>query len=81
MCLCHFSYKHAIDGIFRICKEEGVQRLFSGASTATSRAIVVTIGQLSFYDQVKAMLIQSGMFGENQITYLLSSFTAVSSSF
>lgn len=52
--------------------------MFSGASTATSRAVVVTIGQLSFYDQVKVMLLGSGLFKDNVLTHFLSSLTAVS---
>lgn len=71
------SYKHAIDGLVRVYKEEGVRRLFSGASTATSRAIFMTIGQLSFYDQVKMLLLRSGVFGDNMATHFLSSLTAV----
>lgn len=73
------SYKHAIDGVFRILREEGLPRLFSGASTATTRAIVVTIGQLSFYDQVKVILLGTGVFGDNVLTHFLSSLSAVSS--
>uniref|UniRef100_V5I9F2 Mitochondrial dicarboxylate carrier n=1 Tax=Anoplophora glabripennis TaxID=217634 RepID=V5I9F2_ANOGL len=70
------NYKHAIDGLIRVYQEEGVRRLFSGASTATSRAIFMTIGQLSFYDQVKLLLLRSGIFSDNMITHFLSSLTA-----
>ncbi|GLH11365.1 Mitochondrial uncoupling protein 4C [Gryllus bimaculatus] len=45
------NYKHALDGLIRVYQEEGLRRLFSGASTATGRAVLMTIGQLSFYDQ------------------------------
>ncbi|KAF5269589.1 hypothetical protein FQR65_LT05927 [Abscondita terminalis] len=70
------NYKHAFDGLWRVYKEEGPRRLFSGASTATSRAIFMTIGQLSFYDQVKLILLKSGYFHDNSITHFLSSLTA-----
>lgn len=69
------NYKHAIDGLLRVYKEEGPKRLFSGASTATGRAIFMTIGQLSFYDQVKLFLLKAG-FGDNTATHFLSSLTA-----
>lgn len=36
----------------------------------------MTIGQLSFYDQVKLMLINSGYFKDNLTTHFLSSLTA-----
>ncbi|KAB0793877.1 hypothetical protein PPYR_13497 [Photinus pyralis] len=69
------NYKHALDGLLRVYKEEGPKRLFSGASTATSRAIFMTIGQLSFYDQVKLFLLKAGL-GDNAATHFLSSLTA-----
>lgn len=54
------NYKHAGDGVIRIIREEGLTRLFGGASMATGRAVLMTIGQLSFYDQIKQMAIASG---------------------
>lgn len=73
-----YSYKHAFDGFVRVWREEGFPRLFSGASTATMRAVLMTVGQLSFYDQVKQFLLASGYFGDNSTTHFLSSLTAVS---
>ncbi|CAL8122927.1 unnamed protein product [Orchesella dallaii] len=70
------NYKHAIDGVFRVLREEGLRRLFSGASTATTRAVFVTIGQLSFYDQVKVVLLGTGLFKDNVLTHFLSSLSA-----
>ncbi|CAG9767188.1 unnamed protein product [Ceutorhynchus assimilis] len=70
------NYKNIFDGLWRVYKEEGVRRLFNGASTATTRAIFMTIGQLSFYDQVKILLVNSGVFKDNLITHFLASLTA-----
>jgi len=42
------------------------------------RAVLMTVGQLSFYDQVKQLLLSSGYFGDNSTTHFLSSLTAVS---
>ncbi|XP_071876445.1 dicarboxylate carrier 1 [Bombus fervidus] len=70
------NYKHALDGIIRVIQQEGVSHLFSGCSTATLRAALMTIGQLSFYDQVKIMLLQSGYFKDNPITHVVSSVCA-----
>lgn len=75
--VCCYSYKHAFDGMLRVWREEGFTRLFSGASTATMRAVLMTVGQLSFYDQVKQFLLASGYFGDNSTTHFLSSLTAV----
>lgn len=62
-------------------REEGVTKLFSGAAMATSRAVFMTIGQLSFYDQIKQIAIASGYFKDNPATHFGSSFAAVPSSF
>ncbi|PAV79116.1 hypothetical protein WR25_03198 [Diploscapter pachys] len=70
------NYKHALDGLVRISREEGMSKLFNGATMATSRAILMTIGQLSFYDQIKQMLIQSGYAKDNLATHFFSSFCA-----
>lgn len=71
------SYKHAIDGVVRVYREEGFRRLFSGASTATGRAVLMTIGQLSFYDQIKIILLNTGHFEDNLITHFAASLSAV----
>lgn len=72
------NYKHALDGVLRIFKEEGLGRLFNGATMATSRAVLMTIGQLSFYDQIKQVIISSGMGGDNLYTHFSASFAAAS---
>lgn len=70
------NYKHALDGLIRVWREEGFLRLFNGCSTATGRAVLMTIGQLSFYDQIKIILLQSQMFEDNPTTHFLSSLFA-----
>ncbi|XP_070492282.1 mitochondrial dicarboxylate carrier-like [Chironomus tepperi] len=70
------NYKHAIDGLWRIYSQEGFTKLFSGGSTATSRAVFMTIGQLSFYDQVKALLLSSGYFKDNMFLHFTASSIA-----
>jgi len=70
------NYKNAIDGLLRVHREEGFKKLFSGATTASSRAVFMTIGQLSFYDLVKSKLLASGYFKDNLATHFLSSLTA-----
>jgi len=58
------NYKHAIDGMARVVREEGLAKLFSGVNWATCRAILMTIGQLCFYDQVKIFLLETPYFTE-----------------
>jgi len=70
------NYKHAIDGLWQVYKHEGVTKVFAGATMATSRAVLMTVGQLSCYDQVKQVLLSSPYFSDNVITHFLSSFIA-----
>lgn len=72
------NYKHAIDGFYRICKEEGVTKLFNGCSMATIRGVMMTIGQISLYEQIKQALIAHNLAQDNVKTHLFSSFLAAS---
>nr|XP_014336817.1 PREDICTED: mitochondrial dicarboxylate carrier isoform X1 [Bos mutus] len=40
------NYAHALDGLYRVAREEGLKKLFSGATMASSRGMLVTVGQL-----------------------------------
>lgn len=44
---------------------------------ATSRGFLMTVGQLSFYDQVKLFLLSTEYFEDNLTSHFLSSLTAV----
>jgi len=70
------NYKHAIDGMARVYREEGLKKLFSGADWATMRAILMTIGQLCFYDQIKQTLLATPYFEDNLITHFSASLGA-----
>ncbi|CAN0358038.1 mitochondrial dicarboxylate carrier [Lethenteron reissneri] len=70
------NYKHAIDGMYRVAKEEGIRKLFNGATMAASRGALVTVGQLSCYDQAKQLVLATGLMGDNITTHFLASFLA-----
>lgn len=40
------NYKNAVDGIIKVYKQEGLTSLWSGATMATSRAVMMSIGQV-----------------------------------
>jgi dicarboxylate transporter 10 len=48
----------------------------NGATMASTRATLVTIGQLSFYDQFKYLLMKTGFFKDNITTHFTASFLA-----
>ncbi|XP_076459736.1 mitochondrial dicarboxylate carrier-like [Babylonia areolata] len=70
------NYKHAIDGLYRVIKEEGPIKSFNGASMASSRAVLVTIGQLACYDQIKSLMMKTGVFEDNIVLHLTCSTMA-----
>ncbi|XP_056640294.1 mitochondrial dicarboxylate carrier-like [Diorhabda sublineata] len=70
------NYKHAIDGFVRVYREEGLRQLFRGSTTASVRAVMITVGQLSVYDQIKMILLRTGLFTDNMMTYFSCSFIA-----
>lgn len=46
------SYKHFIDALIRIPKEEGWMALYNGGFAAVLKAAIGTTGQLAVYDHV-----------------------------
>jgi solute carrier family 25 (mitochondrial dicarboxylate transporter), member 10 len=71
------NYKHAVDGIIRMTREEGFTSLFRGVEANSMRALLMTASQLASYDAFKNLLL-SGSFGfkDNTTTHFLSSFLA-----
>lgn len=70
------NYKHALDGLYRVVKEEGPVKSFNGATMASSRAVLVTIGQLACYDQIKTLMLRTGFFSDNIVLHLTCSTMA-----
>ncbi len=46
------GYKNVFDALFRILKEEGVAKLYSGLFPSVLRGMAVNTGMMAFYDQV-----------------------------
>ncbi|KAM6957551.1 mitochondrial dicarboxylate carrier [Aplochiton taeniatus] len=70
------NYSHALDGLFRVWKEEGLNKLFSGATMASTRGALVTVGQLACYDQSKQLVLATGAMTDNILTHFLVSLIA-----
>ncbi|KAM3598032.1 uncharacterized protein V6R79_012571 [Siganus canaliculatus] len=70
------NYAHALDGLLRVWKQEGVRKLFSGATVASTRGALVSIGQLSCYDQSKQLFLDTGYLTDNILTHFLASVFA-----
>lgn len=70
------NYKHAIDGILRMVKEEGVGTLFRGVGANSMRAVLMTASQLASYDAFKNLLLDRGNMKDNLVTHFSASFLA-----
>jgi dicarboxylate transporter 10 len=70
------NYKHALDGLLRMAKEEGIGALFRGVGPNINRAILMTSSQCVSYDRFKAFFQQ--YLNEGIGLHLLSSTLAVS---
>ncbi|KGL90280.1 Mitochondrial dicarboxylate carrier, partial [Charadrius vociferus] len=57
-------------------RNKGLKKLFSGATMASSRGALVTVGQLSCYDQAKQLVLTTGLLSDNIFTHFLASFIA-----
>lgn len=70
------NYKNAFNGLYRLFREEGLRRSFTGAMAHIGRSIVMTVGQLAFYDETKTRLIQTHYFKDNLLTHFTASAIA-----
>jgi len=62
------NYKHAIDGLSKIVKAEGIPRLWTGSSPNIARAMLMSAGQLASYDQAKESLLKTSFFKKDNLT-------------
>ena len=69
------NYKHAIDGLIRMVREEGIGSLFRGVEANSARAILMTSSQLASYDLFKQAFMNMGM-GDNITTHFSASLSA-----
>ena len=70
------NYKHAVDGIIRMTREEGWRSLFRGVWPNSMRAVLMTASQLASYDGFKRVLLQNTALEDNLTTHFTASFMA-----
>ena len=69
-------YRHALDGLVRMLREEGVASLFRGAGANCARGVLMTASQLASYDAFKHALLGTGYFCEGLVTHFSASLLA-----
>ena len=70
------NYKHALDGLLRMAREEGPASLFRGVTANSARAILMNSSQLASYDAFKSMFLDTFHLPDNISTHFLSSLLA-----
>lgn len=71
------ALKNVFFSQFYTFQDEGFFRLYAGFHMATLRGILVTVGQLAFYDQFKYDLInKTSFFKDNFVTHFTASMGA-----
>ncbi|KYK61183.1 hypothetical protein DCS_02324 [Drechmeria coniospora] len=70
------NYKNAVDGLVRMVREEGPKSCFRGWLPNSSRAAVMTAGQLATYDIFKRILMDYTPMRDNLTTHFTASFLA-----
>ena len=70
------KYKHAIDGIVRMVREEGMHSLWRGVWPNSMRAVLMTASQLASYDGFKRALLTNLNMKDDLTTHFTASFMA-----
>ena len=70
------NYKHAIDGLLRMTREEGWRSLFRGVWPNSMRAVLMTASQLASYDGFKRQLLENTPLQDSLATHFTASFLA-----
>ena len=70
------NYKNAVDGLFRMSKEEGWRSLFRGVWPNSFRAVLMTASQLASYDGFKRLLLEKTALEDNLTMHFTASFLA-----
>ncbi|KAL5119005.1 Mitochondrial dicarboxylate transporter [Pleosporales sp. CAS-2024a] len=70
------NYKNALDGLLRMVREEGVGSLWKGVWPNSSRAVLMTVGQLATYDGFKRTLLEHTPMKDGLSTHFTASFLA-----
>ncbi|KAI8099199.1 mitochondrial carrier domain-containing protein [Halteromyces radiatus] len=69
-------YKNAIDGMYRICRDEGPRVLLRGLGTSTQRAVLITVSQMTSYDEFKIGLVNTLGWYDGMMTHFTASLLA-----
>jgi dicarboxylate transporter 10 len=69
------GYRHVFDALGRMMREEGFASLYKGLLPNVQRAMLMTMGQLASYDEIKPRLLSysNGVLKDNLLTHGIAS--------
>ncbi|KAI2632057.1 mitochondrial dicarboxylate carrier [Hypoxylon sp. NC1633] len=70
------GYKHGLDGMFRMLRDEGARSWFRGVWPNSTRAALMNASQLASYDTFKGALMTYTPLGDTTTTHFASSLLA-----
>ena len=70
------NYKHVLDAIVRIVKEEGVTQLWRGSTPTVARAMSVNVGMMASFDQIKYAVVAARGGQDDFATKVVCAFFA-----
>lgn len=70
------NYRNAVDGIFRIIREENILSLFRGLAPNLVRGVLMTASQVVTYDIAKRLLVDLGLDPSKKSTHFSASLLA-----
>jgi solute carrier family 25 (mitochondrial dicarboxylate transporter), member 10 len=70
------KYKHAVDGLVRIVREESAATLWRGVWPNSMRAALMTASQLASYDIFKRLILTYTPLPDKTVTHFSASFLA-----
>ncbi|KAK4948536.1 Mitochondrial dicarboxylate transporter [Elasticomyces elasticus] len=70
------NYKHALDGLVRMIREEGFASIFRGVEANSTRALLMTASQLASYDVFKQVCLRDLGMSDNFLTHFTASLAA-----
>ncbi|KAI5371055.1 putative mitochondrial carrier UCP, mitochondrial carrier domain superfamily [Septoria linicola] len=70
------NYKHAIDGLVRMVREEGIGSLVRGVWPNSARAVLMTASQLASYDVFKSQILEYTSLEDGLTTHFSASLMA-----
>ena len=70
------NYRNAVEGLYRMTREEGVRSLWRGVWPNSMRAVLMTASQLASYDGFKRVLVDKAKMQDGTTTHFTASVLA-----